>query len=197
MKYAGKTGFSLPFSLKRALRKYAGEMGRCPSSRLTEEVFKILQCGNARKIFEDLMHYGIFPHILPEMSKLMYGKEGEALYNRWMVSLDRLDETMAKDADTPRHMMLAHFMEPFLSAEGIPTAGESLFLEVFKAMKGKFFPITPPNKEVEAAVRVLFKVWKIQAPRHRKRKHRRPRRPGSKNPEERKIPNQGAGVYTT
>ena len=61
VKYAAKADFSLSRPLKKAIRKYAGEMGCCSSSRLTEEVFKILQCGKARKIFEELMGYGILP----------------------------------------------------------------------------------------------------------------------------------------
>ncbi|HNZ95531.1 MAG TPA: poly(A) polymerase, partial [Sphaerochaeta sp.] len=54
VKYAVITGFSLRFKLRVALRKYAPELSRISSSRLTEELVKILSSGHAAEIFADL-----------------------------------------------------------------------------------------------------------------------------------------------
>ncbi len=189
VKYAENSGFSMPFWLKRAVRKYAQEISRCPSSRLTEEVFKILQCGNSRGVFDALLKYGILAHMLPGMNAAMTGKEGQPLRDRWLASLALLDDAVnASQDETPRSTMLAYAMEPFLSPGDAVRVSEFLFLETFKAMKEKFAPITPPNKDVEGAVRELFTLWGLHAPRTRKKKRRRTSRSRSgasekRNPE--------------
>jgi len=178
VKYAENTGCAIPFAMRRAMKKYAGEMARCPSSRLTEEIFKILQCGNSAGIFRKLEDYKLLVHMLPVIHERISGKPGRECRERLYRSLAALDELIAGQEETPRSEMLARLADPFLEFPADAKVGESLFLDTFKAIKGIISPITPANHDVELAVRSIFTVRGLKSPRKPRKRH--PRRPPRK-----------------
>jgi poly(A) polymerase len=153
VKYAVTSGCSIPLTMGWAIKRYARELARCPYSRLTEEVFKILQCGNARDIFLRLESYRLLEHMLPEIKQAI--EDGE-LRNKFFENLKKLDDQVRQTENYPRSQMLAALADPFLTVPAEHPPGTSLFYLSYKEIKRIVSPITPPNRDVELAVRSLF-----------------------------------------
>lgn len=67
------TGFSLSFFMKSAIKRYSSELGRVSTSRLTEELNKILCTGHSGEIIRELYRYKLLVYILPCIS--LHAKE--------------------------------------------------------------------------------------------------------------------------
>ncbi len=170
VKYAVSTDFSIPFRLDRAIKKYAKEIRLCSSSRMTEEIFKILQSGNSQKIVERLMHYKLFVLMLPEISGYIQHGKNRIITQELFKSLETLDFVIAKNRHVTRARMLAGLVDPFIS---IPDEYENslmLFRSLFKQIKQIISPMTPPNYEVEKTVEYFFKHEGIKVPKNAVRK---------------------------
>ena len=68
VKYSVTTGFRLRWNIKRAIRKYSEELSRTSTSRLTEEVNKILASGKCCDIFLALEHYKLLVYMAEAVS---------------------------------------------------------------------------------------------------------------------------------
>ena len=68
LKYQATTGFRLKSDVRRAIKKNAANIQQCSTSRLTEEVAKILSSGSALPILSNLEKYGLVEYILPQIS---------------------------------------------------------------------------------------------------------------------------------
>ena len=60
--------FDEPFQLSMAIKHYAPLIAQVSTSRMTEEVNKILACGCSSQIFERLNHYKLLVYMLPAIS---------------------------------------------------------------------------------------------------------------------------------
>ena len=148
VKYSVTTGFRIPFRLSMAIRHYAPLIGQVSSSRMTEEVNKILSCGNSSEIFRKLNQYKLLVHILPAMS--VYTG-----FPQMFDSLKDLDDKVnaSKDEKTqfPRAKMYLALVGPFISKNEEWTTPTSIFNDILRQIKVMLSPITPPNYELEMA----------------------------------------------
>lgn len=151
LKYQATTGFSLAFNVKRAIKRDARNIDHCSSSRLTEEVFKILSSGSSERIFESLKKYNILPYLLPCYS--VYSSIPEV-----MESLALLDKKIASaEEKVEREEMLYYLIKPaIISDNADDTNSEDIFKDIFRQAKVLLSPITPPNYEVEKAVLMIM-----------------------------------------
>lgn len=170
IKYAAIHDFSIGFLLDRAIKRYSRELARCSSSRMTEEVFKILQCGHSAKILSLLLHYRLLEHMLPTISGYIGHGKNRIETQRLEESLIELDRVVKADAGVNRSRMLAGLVDPFLSFPDEYENSLSLFRSVFKQIKQIISPITPPNYEVERAVEYFFKQQGVKVPKNAVRK---------------------------
>ncbi len=170
IKYSVAGNFSIPFRLDRAIKKYANELARCSSSRMTEEVFKILQSGYSRLIVEKLLYYKLFVHILPEISNQIGHGKNKIRTLEMLDSLSTLDFLIKKNSVVSRARMLAGLVDPFLVFPDEYENSLALFRSVFKQIKQIISPITPPNYEVEKSVEYFFKHAGIKVPKNAVRK---------------------------
>mgnify|MGYP006289240631 CR=1 FL=1 len=179
IRYAAITGFPIRRKLARQIKSDRGLLRDVSNSRLTEEVMKILQSGKSERIFSSLFKFGISEDILPELHRA--AEEGKQLRIRMLASLRRLDRNVRKySAVTKSEMITAvskDYVEERIDWEDNP---ETVYKEVFRQIKQFIAPITPPNKDVEQAVRGMFKTRGMRPPfkkRYKKGKQR-PRRSG-------------------
>ncbi len=170
IKYSVAGDFTIPFRLDRAIKKYADELHRCSSSRMTEEVFKILQTGYSKPIFERLIHYRLFRHVLPGVSDQIDHGKNRILSDQLYESLSTLDGVIRHNENVTRARMLAGLVDPFLSFPDEYENSLELFRSVFKQIKQIIAPITPPNYEVEKSVEFFFKNENIKVPKNAVRK---------------------------
>jgi poly(A) polymerase len=182
IKYAATTGFSIPFILDRSVKRHADELKRSSSSRLTEELFKILQSGHARPIFEQLIHYRLLVHILPVISDYIKFGKNKLLTEQFLGSLEELDQIIQENPHVTRGRMLLGLVDVFMTVPDEYENSQELFKTEFKQIKQVISPITPPNYEVERAVEHLFKNANIKVPKNavRKPKTGAQRRPPSR-----------------
>ena len=149
VKYAATTGFNLPGKIRKALKKYSGELERAAVSRLTEELMKILASGNSRQIITYCIEYDLLRHIVPWISK--------NIDEEFISDLDELDKKIAGNENAGREYMIYMLTRKFLEP---PTKSmlktKTAFREIFKSVKEIIKPLTPPNIEVEKAVVLFF-----------------------------------------
>lgn len=171
VKYSVTTGFRIPFRLSMAIRHYAPSIGEVSSSRMTEEVNKILASGCSSEIFRKLNQYKLLVHILPVIS--VYTG-----FPQMFESLKALDEKVnaAKDGKgeaVSRSQMYLALVSPFISRNEEWDTATSTFADVLRQIKVMISPITPPNYELEMATSMYLESNGMKVPRSCIR-HRQP-----------------------
>ncbi len=187
VKYAATTGFMLPGKIKKALKKYSGELSRAALSRLTEELMKILASGASEQIVRYLIDYNMLVHIVPYISR--------NINDCILDDLKKLDEMVNSDKECNREHMIYMLTRSFLTPPTeLMIKTKTAQREVFKQIKEIISPLTPPNIEVDKAVAFYFKEKGIkikntsshnsrQRQHNRKRKYpRRKKEPASEKP---------------
>ncbi|AEV28328.1 tRNA nucleotidyltransferase/poly(A) polymerase [Sphaerochaeta pleomorpha str. Grapes] len=164
IKYSVSTGFSLRFNVRMAIRKYANELSRTSTSRLTEEVNKILGSGHSREIFNDLQKYKLLVFMLPCFS--VYSK-----FPQVQQSLKDLDEkvTQAKNGkgeEVNLADMIKALVSPLIFFTNDQMTSEERFKETFRQIKVLISPMTPSNYEVELASEHLLIDRGYRTPRN-------------------------------
>ncbi len=176
VKYSVGTGFELPQKLKLKIKKSSGELAQCPASRMTEEIFKILQSGNAAGVFQLGIELDLFPYMLISIDaeiKKGRGKDGAA---RFLESVRTIDASILAEPEVSRGRMIVALVDPFIALPGVAPRDRTAFTrEVFKGIKETIRPITPPNSDVEEAVRLLLDARGLPPPVKPRRRRRRGR----------------------
>jgi poly(A) polymerase len=189
LKYAVIHGFSMSWRLRRSIKRHAPELERIPPSRMTEEVFKILQSGYAAGILRAFSEYRVLRHVLPVIAALLRERPKKDR-SRFFSSLDKMDERVREKGEDRKGRLLAALVDGvfFFPEEWENTT--FLFRDMFREVKRLIEPITPPNQEVEMAVVWLFReagikpppnVTKRKKPQQNERGRRRKRRPGGQH----------------
>jgi len=185
VKYSAQLDLKIPFTLRRAIRKYSSELDRCPSSRLTEELFKIIESGYSEKIIQGMIDYRLLRWFLPALDAHVQNKRGEEK-KKFFESLERMDKRIREKGENRRGRLIAALVENVCI---FPDEWENptfLFQDIFKEVKRLIEPLTPPNQEVEMAVVWLFREQGLQPPANVLKK-RRPH-PSAQKQRRKRIP---------
>ena len=171
VKYSVTTGFKIPFKLSCAIKKYAPNIADVSTSRITEEVNKILASGNSSDIFKRLKEYKLLVYILPAIS--VY-----ASFPQMFESLKVLDAKInsqkdAKELSVSRAEMYLGLVKPFININDELETAQEVFQDVLRQIKVLVFPITPPNYELESAAALFMKENNLSVPKGAV-KHRNP-----------------------
>lgn len=178
VKYAVGTGFELPAKLKARIRRNADELASCSASRMTEEIFKIVQSGGSAPVFEMSIDLGLFPHMMVALHERI--KDDRERKRVLLASLAALDADVKGEAEIARSRMVLALVEPFMLIPTDIPRDRTLFVKnLFAQIKELLRPITPPNSDVEAAVMELLDRRGIAPPpKARRRRRRGPSRSG-------------------
>jgi len=171
VKYSVQHGFKIPMRIRHAIKKYSFELERCPPSRLTEEMFKIIESGYSAEIIREMIHYKLLERFLPVIDILVKDKKGKDR-DKFFESLERIDQRVKEKGEKRRGRLIAALVEDVCI---FPEEWENttfLFQDMFKEIKRLIEPLTPPNQEVEMAVVWLFREQGIQTPPHIMKKRR-------------------------
>ena len=164
LKYQATTGFSLKHDVKKAIKKNAEHIQSCSTSRLTEEISKILASGFSYQILMNLRKYGLLQFILPCWS--MYA--GIDAVRESLEGLDSRINDAKKDGEpVAKEEQLYAFIKPLLVIDP-EMAPEELFHEAFRQAKVLISPMTPPNYELEKAVDMVLRDLGIKRNRGRR-----------------------------
>lgn len=161
IKYSRTSGFSIERKLKKAMISHAHLLAETPSSRLTEELFKILDSRHAHDICISLIDFKVLQFFLP----VIHGSisKNKKLRKELLASLKTLDVHNSSAKITDRGVQLMYLLKPFV----FPNKEEDvdlLFLDIFTKAKSVLKPLTPPNVEIETALKHILQEYNVQIP---------------------------------
>ncbi len=154
LKYQATTGFRLKADVRRAIKKNAVNIQQCSTSRLTEEVSKILSSGSALPILLNLEKFGLVEYILPQVSVYLG-------YDAVQRSIAELDEAVkaGRESGAPlqKEEIIYRFLKPMIVfPDSSSMSSDELFKEGFRQAKILLSPMTPPNYELERAIEMIM-----------------------------------------
>ncbi|MDP3179748.1 MAG: polynucleotide adenylyltransferase PcnB [Spirochaetaceae bacterium] len=157
LKYASITGFTIPLSLRLALRRDASLLAEASTSRLTEEFVKILGSGVSNPVLGSLSRYKLLRHMLPQAAELC--AEDKNFCAAHYQGLSELDAYASDPAVEKRlSILLGFYLRPFLeSVPGRIADTTDAYREALREARQFLAPLNPPRVELEAAVLVVFK----------------------------------------
>lgn len=178
VKLATITGFTMSLPLKLAIKKYAFMLENISSSRLTEEVNKILSSGCSTQIVKNLQKFGLLVYILPCLS--VYVK-----FHQLYDSLRDLDEKVnvlkEEGKDVPLSLMYYNLTSPFITESAPELKAEEVYKEVFRQIKVLISPNTPPNYEIEKAASMYMSKIGYTLKKNNKKETQRQGKNSAKN----------------
>lgn len=169
VKYKVTTGFSLCWNVALALRLNASHLEECSTSRITEEVVKILSSGHAKDIIHELYRYGLLQYILPS-----YAMHAELVSTA--SSLEELDkivlEAKKKGESLPGKGEMFYYMirSSIIVDRSHNIAWDEQLKDSFRQAKVMLSPITPSNIDLEKAVVLVLEYNGIKSKKARKAK---------------------------
>ena len=90
VKFAARIGLELDADIVAAAPVTAPLIHDCPVARVTEELFRVLETGHARRSIEVLRSLGVVEVILPEVAGVLDESEGWDAAMRWLEQVDRV-----------------------------------------------------------------------------------------------------------
>ncbi len=156
IKYSVTTGFSLSFDVKRAIKRDGVNLSRVSSSRITEEVIKILSSGYSKPIFEQLQKHKVLIYILPAISLSLS-------FNEILSSLSSLDDKiknihLGTYEEVGRSDMISALVAPLITGyQEEDEDDKEYYMRMFSLIKECIHPITPANYDVEQACASILK----------------------------------------
>ncbi|TXT41865.1 MAG: poly(A) polymerase [Spirochaetes bacterium] len=197
LKYAAIGGFSIPLTLRRAIKKESILLAGVSPSRMTEEFFKILASGHAGDIFKILCDFKVVEYFVPTLwEKMQSDIEFSRLFFKDMEELDALKVTV-QDAELESQetfdpyrgkqkisQVLSYFLKAWVARENLQFDDSSeAFRLALHSARTFLHPMNPPRVELEAAVLMIFRnsgISPLQKP-SRPRRRRYPSRPRPKS----------------
>lgn len=169
VKYSVMTNARIPFTLRRAIKRDAPLLLECSVSRMSEEIFKILQSGYSESIIQSAEKLNLFEYLLPRFDKQLKGPRGRTFSKRFYRDLQKLDKYIRNEnEENTRGKMLYFLCRAYLSETGTLDAGEETsFSETINAVKEALRPMIAPNRDVMDGVKLIFKQNKWKIPRKR------------------------------
>jgi poly(A) polymerase len=147
VKYAAAAGFSIPLNLKMKITSQSNLLESISHSRLTEEIFKIINSDKAGDIVDLLDKMGLYSYIQPRAAELM--RKNPNFRKNYLQTM-----TALKGAENQRGQALASLFRDYLESicDWKPAVVEN-YKEICKNARTFVLPMNPPRFELEYAVK--------------------------------------------
>lgn len=161
IKYSAKTGAKISFTLRHKIRASANLLSQISSSRLTEELLKIINSGCAGKIVEEALDTDLYMALQPAATAMMYAdRTFEASY---MQNLEKLDELIKTKPDARLGQKLVFLIRDFIinltdwkKECECKTAYGELYTKTWTECRNFVLPMNPQRTELEFAVKSVL-----------------------------------------
>ena len=169
VKYKVTTGFRFCFNVALSIRLNAPNLQNCATSRLTEEIVKILSSGHSKDIIHELYHYGLLQYILPS-----YAVHSEL--PSMMKSLGELDDIVITARKENRSVPERDVMFYYMTRSAIIVDKSHLIpwndqmKDAFRQAKVMLSPITPSNADLEKAAALVLEFNGLKRKKKKKTK---------------------------
>jgi len=147
VKYAAMSNFLLPLNLRWKIKQQSNLLKTISPSRLTEEIFKIINSNKAAAIIDLLDNMGLYCYIQPQASQLM--KKSAAFKKSYLERMAALNGNAARYGQ-----ILGSLFYDYLEtiSDWKPGVVEN-YKEIFQSARSFVLPMNPPRFEMEHAVR--------------------------------------------
>ena len=110
VKFAARCDLTIEAETYRSMMEHKAELAKCAQARVTEEFYRLLRAGAARRSFELLVETGLLEFLLPEMAQAWKSgdddPEGKRRIERFWAYLRALDESIATHDQPPSDAMI-------------------------------------------------------------------------------------------
>jgi len=159
VKYAATAGFDLPLNLKLKIKSQSSLLSSISPSRLTEEMFKIINSPQAAVIVNALDNMGLYMYLQPQAVKLM--KECPGFRKKYLQSMSLLNcEGFKNLPGETMGALINDYLEEFAAGNVAEwkQSPQKNYKIIFAQARSFVLPINPPRFEMEHAVRRFFTV---------------------------------------
>ena len=162
VKYSAAVNFKLPFSLKRKIRKQSPLLAEISPSRLTEEIFKIINSPYAVYIVKALDAMGLYQYLQPRAAELFRTRQG--FRDRYLKTFSALNqETAGSLPGETLTVLIRDYLEDTADWDGkrnedqaAPHSASDRFKNAFVLARKFVLPMNPPRIELDNALKLLF-----------------------------------------
>jgi len=188
VKYAAMTGFSIPLNLKMKIVNQSNLLTSISPSRLTEEIFKIINSDKAGAIVDLLDKMGLYSYLQPQAAELM--RKNANFRKSYLQTMSAL-----KGAENQRGQALSSLFLDYLEStqEWKPGPIEN-FKEICKTVRTFVIPMNPPRFELEYAVKKFLSTKGITIKRTPPKPAAEEGKPAPKRKRRRRKPKSGAAA---
>jgi poly(A) polymerase len=133
IRFAAKLGFSIDAATRAPIRKLAELLGNVPSSRMFEEMLKLLMSGHALEAVKQLRKEGLHHGLLPMLDVILEQPLGERFVT---LALKQTDSRIREEKSvSPAFLFAALLWHEVLAAwKSLEAAGERPAIALFTAM---------------------------------------------------------------
>ncbi len=172
LKFRARFGFEIDHDTRLALIESKQEILKSSSTRILEELLRMLESGAAESFFRLMIEYGLLQLLLPALASFMETDEGEVIYS----FLNKIDSWNNENEKRPldRCILLASLVYPLFEKriqllhtgkEKPPHFGEiqNEAFHVFQEAFGSFFLVPKRLKIIAASILTLqFRLIPIE-----------------------------------
>jgi poly(A) polymerase len=147
VKYAAIADFSLPMNLRWKIKKQSYLLSSISPSRLTEEIFKIINSSKAAAIVDALDKMGLYCYLQPQAAKMM--EKNPSFRKKYLKTFSMLNGN-----ENQRGQALGALFYDYLESINPWNPGViENYKEVFHTARSFVIPMNPPRYEMEGALR--------------------------------------------
>ena len=167
-KYAAITGFSLPLNLKMKISHQSNLLLEISPSRLTEEIFKIINSDKASLIVDSLDKIGLYSYLQPRAAQLM--RKDSVFRKSYLQTLSQLKGEKNQRGDA-LGALFRDYLENELNLRGAAQASElksgsyEKYKEICRTARSFVSPMNPPRFELEYTVKKILSSFGITVKR--------------------------------
>jgi poly(A) polymerase len=161
VKYAAMGGFSIPWLLQRRIKKEALLLDKISSSRLTEELSKIIRSSAAPQIVDNLERAGLYVFLQKEASRLM--KQDPVFRRAYIAGFAASTTAAAPGVHGPKEpegrylaALVRNYLELKISWPELKKGTWEDYRAAFFDTRRFILPMNPPRVELEQAIRLVF-----------------------------------------
>jgi poly(A) polymerase len=147
VKYSAMTGFAIPMKLKKKISSQCNLLTSISPSRLTEEIFKIINSAQCAVIIGLLDKMGLYYYLQPQAAELM--RKNAEFKKKYMQTMESL-----KGEENQRGQAIGSLFRDYLeSIEDWKPGPIENYKEICKMARGFVYPMNPPRFEIEYAIK--------------------------------------------
>lgn len=107
VRFAASLDFEIEDTARNAIQEQASQLENCSSSRLYDEIQKLIGCGQARRVFELCRELNVFEHLFPELGAWLNDPDGNSKTHWMKKTFDQIDRWKAAGVVAPPALLFA------------------------------------------------------------------------------------------